>query len=124
MYILLDAHALLWWVNDAPQLGRAARAAIAEPTNRIAIGVGALWEMSIKRSKGRLDFPFDFERVLQDEGFGILGIDFRHLRVLETLPKHHGDPFDRLLIAQAVAERIPVITGDRLFAPYDVDVIW
>lgn len=124
MYILLDAHALLWWVHDSPRLGRAARAAIADPANQIAIGVGALWEMSIKRSKGRLDFPFDFEAILQDEGFGVLGIKIQHLRVLETLPKHHGDPFDRLLIAQALCERAPVATGDRLFGPYDVEIIW
>lgn len=124
MYILLDAHALLWWVNGSPRLGRAARIAMADQTNQVAIGIGALWEMSIKRSKGRLNFPFDFETVLQDEGFGVLGIKFEHLRVLETLPQHHGDPFDRLLIAQAVAERVPVATGDRLFAPYDIDIIW
>ncbi|MGH7093737.1 MAG: type II toxin-antitoxin system VapC family toxin [Stellaceae bacterium] len=124
MYILLDAHALLWWVTDSPRLGRSARKAIADPANQVAVGIGALWEIIIKRSRGRLYFPFDFETVLQDEGFAVLPVQFAHLRALDTLPHHHGDPFDRLLIAQALAQRIPIASGDRSFAAYGVEIVW
>jgi len=124
MYILLDAHAFLWWITDAPRLGSSAREAIGDPANQIVVGIGALWEIAIKRSRGQLRFPFDFETVLQGEGFGVLPVTYAHLRTLDTLPHHHGDPFDRMLIAQSLADRIPVATADRRFAAYGVDILW
>ena len=124
MRLLLDAHAFLWWVTDSSRLSDAARGAISESANDIAVGTGSLWELTIKRTLGKLDFPFDFEAVLRDEGFDLLAINYGHLRTLEHLPLHHGDPFDRLLIAQATAENLPIITNDRAFARYDISVVW
>ena len=124
MRLLLDAHAFLWWVTDSSRLSDEARGAISEPANDIAIGIGSLWELAIKRTLRKLDFPFDFEVVLRDEGFDLLAINYGHLRALEHLPLHHGDPFDRLLIAQATTEKLSIVTNDRAFSHYDVSVVW
>ena len=73
---------------------------------------------------GKLKFPHDFETVLRAEEFGLLPVTYKHLHALESLPLHHRDPFDRLLIAQSVAENVPVVTNDRAFAFYDVKTLW
>ena len=124
MRLLLDANAFLWWVTDSPRLSAEARAAISEERNDIVVGIGALWELAIKRSLQKLHFPFDFETVLRDEDFQVLAIGFAHLRALDALPRHHNDPFDRLLIAQALVEGIPIATGDRRFSAYGVQIVW
>jgi PIN domain nuclease of toxin-antitoxin system len=124
MRLLLDTHAFVWWVTDSPRLTSAARAAIADGGNDVLVGIGALWELAIKRSQRKLHFPYDFETVLRDEDFQVLTIGFSHLRALDTLPHHHRDPFDRLLIAQALAEGIPIATGDRRVPAYGVTVVW
>ena len=124
MRLLLDAHAFLGWLTDSPALSTRARQNIADPGNEVALGVGTVWEITIKRSLGKLRFPHDLDTVLRDEGFAMLGITFAHLRLLETLPQLHRDPFDRLLIAQSLAEGIPIVTGDRAFAQYGVALVW
>ena len=124
MRLLLDAHALVWWLSGSERLGERARDAITDETNDAVVGIGTIWELAIKRSLQKLHFPYDFEAVLSDEGFQVLPISFAHLRVLDSLPLHHRDPFDRLLIAQSLAERIPIITGDRAFAGYSVAIVW
>jgi PIN domain nuclease of toxin-antitoxin system len=88
------------------------------------VSVTSLWEITIKRALGKLQFLQDFEEVLAEEGFDLLPIGYRHLRALADLPLHHRDPFDRVLIAQAVAERIPIATADRRFAIYGAEVLW
>lgn len=124
MRLLLDSNAFLWWVTNSHRLSAMAREAITDDTNAILVGVGSLWELAIKRSIGKLDFPHDFRAVLSDEAFELLPINFEHLCVLEALPLHHRDPFDRLLIAQAIAENIAVVTTDSRFGRYDVRVFW
>jgi len=124
MRLLLDANAFVWWVTSSGRLTPAARVAIADENNEVFIGIGAIWELTIKRSLQKLHFPFDFEVEVQNEGFRVLAINFAHLRALDVLPLHHRDPFDRLLVAQALAEGIPVATADRRFAAYGVQVIW
>jgi PIN domain nuclease of toxin-antitoxin system len=124
MRLLLDANAFLWWVTDSPRLSAEARAAISEERNDIVVGIGALWELAIKRSLQKLHFPFDFETVLRDEDFQVLAVGFAHLRALDALPRHHNDPLDRLLIAQALVEGIPIATGDRRFPAYGVQIVW
>jgi PIN domain nuclease of toxin-antitoxin system len=124
MRLLLDAHAFLWWVTNSTRLSEMSRNAIGDQGNEIAVGIGCLWELAIKRSIGKLDFPFDFQKVLQDEGFEVLQIGFGHLRILDTLPRHHGDPFDRLLIAQSLLDGLPIITNDSLLSRYAVTIIW
>ena len=124
MRLLLDANAFVWWVTDSPRLTTTCRDAIVDATNEVVVGVGALWELAIKRSLQRLHFPFDFETVLHDENFQVLPISFAHLRALDGLPRHHRDPFDRLLIAQALTEGVPIATSDRRFVAYGVQVVW
>ena len=124
MRLLLDANALVWWVTDSPRLTARSRAAIADVTNEVVVAIGALWELAIKRSFQKLHFPFDFETVLREENFQVLPISFAHLHAFDALPRLHRDPFDRMMIAQALAEGIPIATGDRVFAAYGVQVIW
>jgi PIN domain nuclease of toxin-antitoxin system len=97
---------------------------IADPNNDIVVSIASLWEIAIKRGLGKLRFLEDFEDVIVDEEFDLLSITYAHLRVLTDLPQHHRDPFDRLLISQSFAERIPVVTNDRAFAAYGVGVVW
>lgn len=124
MRLLLDTHAFLWWMEDSPEIGGAARTAIGDPDNDILISTASLWEITIKRALGKLAFPANLERVLREEGFAILPITFPHLRQLGALPFLHRDPFDRMLIAQARAEGIRIATRDAKFAPYGVAAIW
>src|SRR5262249_59647565 len=100
MRLLLDANAFLWWVTASPRLSDRALDAIGDPGNEIFVGIPTLWEIAIKRSAGKLDFPHDFETVLRDEAFALLPIAYSHLRGLEALPlpRPHRDPFHRLLI--------------------------
>jgi PIN domain nuclease of toxin-antitoxin system len=97
---------------------------IADTDNDTAVSVVTLWEIAIKQVIGKLRFLEDFEAVMTEEAFDVLPISYAHLRTLETLPVHHRDPFDRLLIAQALTEGIPIATGDRRFAAYGVQVVW
>jgi PIN domain nuclease of toxin-antitoxin system len=124
MRLLLDANAFVWWVTDWPRLSAKARAAIADERNDVVVGIGALWELAVKRSLQKLHYPFDFEAVLRDEDFGVLALGFAHLRALDALPRHHHDPFDRLSIAQALVEGVSIATGDRRFAAYGVQIVW
>lgn len=124
MRLLLDANSFLWWVTGSSRLSAIAREAIADRATSTCVAIGSLWEIAIKRSLGKLRFPHEFEPVLRDEGFELLPIRYPHLQALEGLPFHHRDPFDRLLIAQALAEHIPIATADRRFAAYGVDLFW
>lgn len=124
MRLLLDANAFLWWVTDSTRLSATAREAIADDQNVVLMGVGSLWELAIKRSLGKLDFPHDFQTVLRNEAFELLPITYDHLHALEALPLQHRDPFDRLIIAQAITENLTIVTSDQKFALYDVRVLW
>lgn len=124
MRLLLDAQTLLWWVTGPTRLSATARDAITTTANVIAVGIGSLWEIAVKRELGQLDFPVDFEEMMADENFSLLAVTYAHLRVLERLPQHHRDPFDRLLIAQAISEGIPIVSADSVLARYDVRTLW
>ena len=124
MRLMLDTHVLLWWRDAARPLSRRARAEIADASNEIVVSIVSLWEITIKRALGKMTFLDDLETVLQEERFGLLAISFPHLRALDALPHLHRDPFDRLLLAQSLAERIPIISSDRRFADYGASLIW
>jgi PIN domain nuclease of toxin-antitoxin system len=124
MRLLLDANAFLWWVTNSSRLSAAARTAIADDQNAVLMSVGSLWELAIKRSLGKLDFPHDFHTVLRSEAIELLPITYDHLQALEALPLQHRDPFDRLIIAQAIAENLTIVTSDQKFALYDARVLW
>ena len=125
MRLLIDSHAFLWWSEASAALGAAARSAIADPTSEVLVSVAGLWELTIKQSSGRLSLPAELETMLTNQGFSVLPITFLHLLRLGTLPRrHHRDPFDRMMIAQALAEGIPIATSDPVFAAYGVQVVW
>jgi PIN domain nuclease of toxin-antitoxin system len=122
--LLLDSNAFLWWRLESRRLSVRASAVIGEAGNDIIVSVASLWEISIKRDLGKLQFLEDFKTVVREESFALLPITYGHLRILETLPHLHRDPFDRLVIAQALAEGIPIASSDRRFAAYGVQIVW
>jgi PIN domain nuclease of toxin-antitoxin system len=121
--LLVDTHALLWWLTDDAALPAAARDLIADPATDPLVSVASLWEIAIKRSLGKLRAPDDLPEQVTAAGFGWLAIAPEHAWRVGDLPFHHRDPFDRILVAQALAERLP-ITGDLRFAAYGVDARW
>ena len=122
--LLVDTHALLWWLNDDPALPAPARAAIGEATAEAFVSVASLWEIAIKRRIGKLEGPESLPDTIVTEGFQWLAVEPEHAWAVASLPEHHRDPFDRLLIAQGLAEGLPIVTGDPRFADYGVDVCW
>jgi PIN domain nuclease of toxin-antitoxin system len=128
MRLLLDTHAFLWWVEDDSRLSRKARAAIAEPGNDCFLSLASSWEMAIKISLGKLRLAAPLERFIPEQlaanGFRELAIDFRHVARVSRLPFHHRDPFDRLLVAQALEEDLTVVSADRVFRTYGLSRVW
>ena len=123
MRLLIDSHTLIWWAEASPALGAAGRDAIVDPANEPLVSIAALWELAINVSSGKLTLPDDPETMLTKLGFSVLSIDFPHLRRISSLPRAHRDPFDRMMIAQALAESMPIVTRDRIFASYGVQII-
>ncbi len=118
--LLLDTQALLWWLADDPRLGKEARSAISEARNDVYVSAASSWEISIKKSVGKLTAPDDTDRVVEEEGFIKLPITLFHGDQAGMLPEHHKDPFDRMLVAQAQAEGLIMITSDRIIGQYMV----
>jgi PIN domain nuclease of toxin-antitoxin system len=119
MRLLLDTNALLWWLADKG-LTDQAREAIADPGNLVAVSAVSAWEISIKKALGKLSAPDDLEHQIQAAGFTPLPVTIAHGIAAGQLPRHHDDPFDRMLIAQAAAEGLTIITGDKRFSDYNV----
>lgn len=121
MKLLLDTHLLLWAAGEPGRLSKEARNLINDPQNELLFSAASLWEVSIKRGLGRNDFSADPRRLrrgLLDNGYGELPIHSDHVVVLDSLPVIHKDPFDRILVAQAVAEGIELLTTDPQVARY------
>jgi PIN domain nuclease of toxin-antitoxin system len=118
--LLLDTHALLWWLSDHPRLGPETRAAIADGNNSIYVSAATTWEISIKKALGKLQAPDDLESIIAKEGFTALPISLFHGDQAGSLPDHHRDPFDRMLIAQAQAEGLVLVTSDGKIPPYGI----
>lgn len=128
MRVVLDTHALLWFALDDPQLSPAAQATIVDPANQVWVSPASWWEIGIKTSLGKytLTVPHEvfFDAAIADNGFRVLPIEPRHTAALIGLPHHHKDPFDRLIIAQAIVEQMPVLSADVAFDSYPVRRIW
>jgi PIN domain nuclease of toxin-antitoxin system len=122
--LLVDTHALLWWLTDDPALSPSARDAIADPVNEPFVSAASVWEIAVKRSLGKLTAPDDLPDRIAEEGFPWLPISATHAWQVRELPLHHRDPFDRILVAQALIERLPIITTDPHFGQYGVQVRW
>ena len=117
---LLDTHALLWWLSDDPRLGAKSREMISDGRNQVFVSAATTWEMSIKTAIGKLKAPEDMDAVVEDEGFDKLPISLYHGQLAGSLPPLHQDPFDRMLIAQAQAEGLILVTADENIRQYAV----
>ena len=124
MNLLLDTHVFLWWVGEPPRLAEEAKAAIADPGTLVYVSAASAWEISIKRSLGRIDMrDEEFLYGLRESGFAELTVTAEHGLAAGALPLHHRDPFDRMLIAQALTEGMRLVTHDRAIASYGVETL-
>ncbi len=123
MNLLLDTHVFLWWLSDHKRLSKEAYAAIHHSNNVIFVSAATAWEIAIKKSIGKLEFSNEIEEILILNNFQALPISIAHASHAGTLPPHHSDPFDRLLIAQAQIEEFTLVTHDQKQKLYDVSVI-
>lgn len=125
---LLDTHSFLWFISGDERLSRPARALIEARENPMLVSVASLWEIAIKHGLGKLSLERPFVELisnqLERQRIGVLAIEIPHLAELTGLPLHHRDPFDRLLVAQARAEDLPIISVDAVLDEYDIQRIW
>jgi PIN domain nuclease of toxin-antitoxin system len=127
MKLLLDTHAFIWWDSDQSRLSAAALAAIRDPANEVLISVVSVWEMQIKSQLGKLPLGQPLSVIIsqqQANGIQVQSVTLQHVLAVESLPAIHKDPFDRLLVAQATIEGATLITSDRIFGQYPVQVLW
>ena len=121
MRFLLDTHILLWWLMGDRRLPKSLAKVLASPENDIAVSAATLWEIVIKRMLGRIDVDLDeLLSSVTSDGFSELPVQFRHTLTLQSLPRHHDDPFDRILIAQSVTEGRRLVTTDKLILSYSL----
>jgi len=123
MKLLLVTHVILWWLADDPALKPDARSAISETSNLVHVSAVSLWEIVIKHGLGKLRLPADWADVLMREPFRQLSIDCRHALMVGELPDIHKDPFDRLLIAQCLAEGLTLVTHDATLRSYEAPIL-
>lgn len=123
MRLLLDTHALLWWLANDPSLAEDATSAIADAGSTVFVSAATAWEMAIKQALGKLEAPSDLERQLELNRFEPLPVTISHACAAGRLPGHHDDPFDRMLVAQALAEGLTIVTRDPRIAPYGVPTL-
>ena len=123
MRYLLDTHVILWWLYDDPKLPRRHRQIISEPENHIIVSVASLWEIEIKRGVGKLVVDSGYIEAIKSDGIGFLGVSPGHVVGLRALSLYHNDPFDRMIIAQALSERMVLLTVDKMVKKYDVEII-
>ena len=124
MRLLLDTHAALWWLGGDERFGAIAAAHLTDASSDVLLSAAVVWEVAIKRSLGKLEAPGDFAATLVGAGARPLSVSIHHAAAVEQLPWHHRDPFDRLLLAQAVVERAAIVSGDTALAPYGVPIVW
>ena len=127
MNLLLDTHAFLWFVAGDQRLSTRARHAMEAADAELFLSAASIWEMAIKSSLGRLTLPAPLAEYIAEKlehGFRVLPVDWTHAAAVEKLPFHHRDPFDRLLVAQAVAEGLLLVSADPEFRAYKVKLIW
>jgi len=126
--LLLDAHTLIWAVDEPGRLGPQATVSVQDSANDLLLSAGTIWELGIKTGLGKLTFSRPFhewiEQALVDLGATVLPITIEYVSVQAGLPRHHGDPFDRLLVAQAIVERIAIVSADAALDAYGVTRLW
>ena len=123
MRLLLDTHVFIWWDAEDAALSSDLREAIADPANEIYVSAASVWEIAIKRRQGKIAFAHGIKETVMRNGFLALPITADHAEHAGGLPRHHGDPFDRMLVAQAVLEQMTLGTQDAMIRPYRVAVL-
>lgn len=128
MKLLLDTHTFIWWTISAARLSSQALSLLQDRQNTLFLSVTSLWEMQLKIQLGKLHFDSTLGQIVEEQqrinGVRLLPIAPEHIYTLDQLPFHHKDPFDRLLIAQAVMETMPLVSADPVFAAYQAQIIW
>ncbi len=128
MRLLLDTHTFIWFVIDSPKLSANVKYQIEDENNEKLISVASIWEIAIKQSTGKLYFGLPFrvliEQQLSANSIELLNINLDHIEIVVTLPFYHRDPFDRLIIAQAMVEQIPILSADSVFDTYGIQRLW
>ena len=127
MNLLLDSHALIWFLNGDSRLSSNAKKSIEDPANQNFVSIATVWEIAIKNSLGKLNLTRPLSELpgqLHQNGFDLLPVEFRHIFQVNRLPFHHRDPFDRIIIAQALEERMTIVGLDPEFPAYGVPVLW
>ncbi len=127
MRLLLDTHAFLWFVAGDKRLSPSAQRAMERAGAELVLSAASVWEMAIKLRLGRLSLPEPLEIYIAEKmqaGLQLLPVEWEHAARVATLPLHHRDPFDRLLVCQALVEKLPVVTADAMFHAYGAQVIW
>jgi PIN domain nuclease of toxin-antitoxin system len=129
MRVLLDTHTFLWAIEDSPELSSTAYSVLSDSDNRLYLSIASVWELAIKASARKLTVKQPFETAINDQlrllEVELLGIEVSHIAFTITLPMHHRDPFDRILIAQSMVERMPILSRDTAFDAYDnVQRLW
>jgi len=123
MNFILDTHIILWWLDDNDSLPKKYRQEIADRNNICFVSAASVWEISIKSAIGKLDIPDNYLEVLLDQNFREIPISWQHANKVRYLPMHHKDPFDRLLIAQAIVEDLMFLSVDKIISKYDVKIL-
>jgi PIN domain nuclease of toxin-antitoxin system len=123
MRLLLDSHVLLWSLADSPKLTANLRREIVDPNNEVLVSAASVWEIAIKKQLGKLVIPDNLLETIEASDFKPLPINFAHVVTAGNLPRHHDDPFDRMLIAQAQSEGLVLVTRDHRFDAYAVELI-
>ena len=127
MDLLLDTHAFLWFITGDKQLPEKIIKLMGNSDNKCFVSIASIWEIVIKLSLNKLEIIGGFETIedfLDNNDFEILPVDFSHTKALLKLEHHHNDPFDRMIISQAIAEKLVIVSKDRFFKEYKVKVIW
>lgn len=128
MKLLLDTHVFLWWIGNDARLSGPAREAIADPGNDVSFSVASAWELAIKTGLGRFEPDGDLgpflEEQIQRNAFQLLPVKLEHAVSVSSLPAHHRDPFDRLLVAQAAVESMTLVSRDPQLRKYDAPILW
>lgn len=128
MKLLLDTHAFIWWDSEPSKLGRRALHACCDPANEVLFSVASAWEMEIKRQLGKLRLRMPLQEIVEQQraanGIGLLDVRLPHVIQLDSLPTPHKDPFDRILVAQAIVEGATLVTADPAIEVYPVPVLW
>ena len=123
MKLLIDSHVVVWWLDEPGKLTAAARAAISNPDHEVFISAASIWELGLKQTKGKLRLPQGYVNLLREDGFSFLPITTEHATHSVSLPPHHADPFDRMLIAQAMADSLVLVTRDAIIPLYAIPII-